>query len=207
MQNVKSYLGSGSRRSLPLRRLSKAVLPGLRGVLQAQELEPRVGHVVIDDPLRDTTLAEAGDGHQGLSLAGDVFDECLDVHPREFRVLNPFRQAPYTAYGLPFRPMATLAERVIEVLRDSKLKPVALAKIAGCSKGLVTQWKDGTAKKMSPVHAENIEQQTGYSRDWLMWGRLPKRIDLAVRRVNSAMMGMTPEQRAQIARMVESFKG
>jgi DNA-binding Xre family transcriptional regulator len=58
--------------------------------------------------------------------------------------------------------MSTLGQRINEMLTEQKLKSTQLADIAGCSKGLVTQWRDGTAKSISPIHAENIEKHTGY---------------------------------------------
>jgi SOS-response transcriptional repressor LexA len=69
---------------------------------------------------------------------------------------------------LPFQ------KRVAEVLQDQEIKPIALARVAGVTKGLVSQWVNGPAQSMSYESAKKLSAKYGYSIDWLMKGTGPK---------------------------------
>lgn len=65
---------------------------------------------------------------------------------------------------------APLADRVKAILDEQKLKPIELAKAAGVTKGLVSQWLSGIAKSMGYEAAAKLNRKYGYDLVWLMKG-------------------------------------
>ncbi|WP_051378320.1 LexA family protein [Derxia gummosa] len=70
-----------------------------------------------------------------------------------------------------------LKDRIQTILDETGIKNVELANAAGCTRALVTQWLDGTAKSISYKHARGICRQHNYRLDWLIEGAGPKRPD------------------------------
>lgn len=66
--------------------------------------------------------------------------------------------------ALPFQ------KRIAEILRDQKIKPSELARVAGVTKSLVSQWVNGPAQSMSYESAKKLNSEFGYAIDWLMKG-------------------------------------
>lgn len=101
------------------------------------------------------------------------------IGARKFRRLNFSCQVAYAPYGIGCLPMA-LTERIQKIITDSrgKIRAVTIARFAGCSKGLVSQWLSGvtgTAKSMNYRHASGIHDNTGYRVEWLIKGELPEK--------------------------------
>jgi hypothetical protein len=97
------------------------------------------------------------------------------IGAKKISVLNEIRQGFCRPYGIGFSTMF-LRDRIVEILADNEgLRPVDIAKWAGCSRGLVTQWMTGETKSMGYRFATKINQRTGYRVAWLMNGELPKR--------------------------------
>lgn len=63
-----------------------------------------------------------------------------------------------------------LQERIAKVLDELKVKPDALAEIAGVSRPAVVQWKNGQTKSILPEAAYKIEDAKGISARWLITG-------------------------------------
>lgn len=66
-------------------------------------------------------------------------------------------------------------ERIAVILSDHPQTLQELATIAGVTKGLVGQWKNGPAKSMSFAAAQRINRKYGYALNWLMKGEPPER--------------------------------
>lgn len=66
--------------------------------------------------------------------------------------------------------------RISCVMDTLALNQSELAKKAGASKSMVSQWLSGLIKSISPKYAFNLQRTTGYSAEWLMTGDGPERI-------------------------------
>lgn len=71
--------------------------------------------------------------------------------------------------------MSTLSVRIELVLKECALclgrePQAALAKLAGTSNSVVSQWLSGGIKSMALKYALNIERNLGYNHIWLMIG-------------------------------------
>ena len=58
-----------------------------------------------------------------------------------------------------------------EMEGNERGKKSRLAKLAGCTRALVTQWLNGERDSMGYEYAENISRNLGYSIDWILTGR------------------------------------
>lgn len=74
-------------------------------------------------------------------------------------------------------PLQARVHEMIEDLRSKGFDQVDIAKVAGVSKGTVTQWLDGSIKSIKMEHAIEIEERFGYSHIWLVMGRGEKLLD------------------------------
>ena len=75
--------------------------------------------------------------------------------------------------------MENIGDRIKAILDETygpvRGRQVRLAEIAGVTKARIGQLlRDPT--KMGHEHAKNIEQKLGYRADWLLYGKLPKRL-------------------------------
>ncbi|MGV3679690.1 MAG: S24 family peptidase [Acidovorax sp.] len=70
--------------------------------------------------------------------------------------------------------MATLQDRIAEIMSSKGLTVGELATIAGVSSSAVTQWKDGPTKSLKTGPAAKIAAATGYSALWVGTGDGPK---------------------------------
>lgn len=68
-----------------------------------------------------------------------------------------------------------LKDRIKEAQGD--LSKAAFARAVGVTGASVTQWLDGTTKSLKGDVATKMERATGYRADWILNGRLPKRVD------------------------------
>lgn len=68
-----------------------------------------------------------------------------------------------------------LKDRIIEA--QGTLTNAKFAKAVGVTGASVTQWRDGTTKSLKGEVAMAMERVTGYRADWILNGRLPKRVD------------------------------
>ena len=93
----------------------------------------------------------------------------------KFRVLYVEPSSPLNREQFRFLYMKPpLGERVRAVLSEQGVKPIELAKVAGVSKGLVSQWLSGQRLSMGYEAAHKINRKYGYSANWLMKGDGPK---------------------------------
>lgn len=70
-----------------------------------------------------------------------------------------------------------LPERIQTVLREiPTIDQVELGRAAGVSKGTVNQWLSGKIKSMKLEYAKGIQKSYGYSVDWLVLGKGPKKV-------------------------------
>lgn len=89
----------------------------------------------------------------------------------EFRTLYRPKSTPLNRGRFRFLYVKPeLRERVLVILDEQKLKPIALAKVAGVSKGLVSQWLKGTRKSMGFDAATKLHKRFGYEIAWLVNG-------------------------------------
>lgn len=86
--------------------------------------------------------------------------------------------------------MATLQERIAELMLMSKLTVGDLADIAGVSSSAVTQWKDGPTKSIKTGPATKLAAKTGYSALWIGTGEGPKKISGWDKNVRQSAAGM-----------------
>lgn len=78
--------------------------------------------------------------------------------------------------------MKTMQERIALIISEmegpERGKQSRLARLAGCTRGLVNQWLSGTNETTDFIYAKNIEQELGYRAEWVMRGTPPlRRID------------------------------
>lgn len=66
---------------------------------------------------------------------------------------------------------------LVEDLKKKGFDQVDVAKVAGVSKGTVTQWLDGSIKSIKLEHAMEIEERFGYNHVWIVLGRGDKMAD------------------------------
>lgn len=98
--------------------------------------------------------------------------------------------------------MKTMQERINKILSDmegpDRGKQTRLAEIAGCTRGLVSQWIAGSNESMGYQYAKNIEAKLGFSADWVMQGTPPMRTkpeQSDVETTSGAMVYSFPENR------------
>lgn len=72
--------------------------------------------------------------------------------------------------------MSTLQERITEMV-DAGFPVGRLAKAAGVTSSAVSQWKSGQTKTMQAESALGLEDSTGYRAEWIVLGRLPKKVE------------------------------
>ncbi|MCO7641903.1 helix-turn-helix domain-containing protein [Pseudomonas sp. S 311-6] len=60
---------------------------------------------------------------------------------------------------------------LMEDLKNKGFDQVDVAKVAGVSKGTVTQWLDGSIKSIKLEHAMELEERFGYNHVWIVLGR------------------------------------
>lgn len=73
--------------------------------------------------------------------------------------------------------MSTLSERVRTILDEHpELDQLAFGRIAGVTKGAVTQWLSGDIKSMKLEYAVRIQKRLGYSALWLVLDDGPQKI-------------------------------
>lgn len=61
------------------------------------------------------------------------------------------------------------------ILDDQKIRQAELVKVAGVSKGLVSQWLNDQRESMGYDAAQKIHRKYGYAMDWLMTGKGTKK--------------------------------
>ena len=72
--------------------------------------------------------------------------------------------------------MATLQERIAELMAATGLTVGGMADIAGVSSSAVTQWKDGPTKSLKTGPATKLANATGFSAMWIATGEGPKKL-------------------------------
>ena len=72
--------------------------------------------------------------------------------------------------------MATLQERIAELMAATGLTVGGMADIAGVSSSAVTQWKDGPTKSLKTGPATKLANATGFSAMWIATGEGPKQL-------------------------------
>lgn len=73
----------------------------------------------------------------------------------------------------------SFTNRISELIKDLKtqgIRKYEIADVAGYSRGITTQWENGTTTSISPEGAINIEKKYGYNHRWLLFGEQPKLI-------------------------------
>lgn len=70
---------------------------------------------------------------------------------------------------------STLAERIKEAMEGASLRPADLARATKKTSGAVAMWLGGGIKSLKAESAAALEAVTGYSADWIVTGKLPKR--------------------------------
>ena len=76
-------------------------------------------------------------------------------------------------YYITFRVLNmnnSTSERVALMLSELDLDQVEFGKLAGASKSVVNQWLSGLIQKVGPKYAYNLERNTGYRKEWIMFG-------------------------------------
>lgn len=73
--------------------------------------------------------------------------------------------------------MDTASDRVKHMIEFLNVDQVEFAKSAGASKSVVNQWLNGLIKSISSKYAYEIEKNTGFRKEWVMFGQEPDRID------------------------------
>jgi phage repressor protein C with HTH and peptisase S24 domain len=71
--------------------------------------------------------------------------------------------------------MSTLADRIKEAMEGASLRPADLARATKKTSGAVAMWLGGGIKSLKAESAAAIEAVTGYSAEWIVTGKLPKR--------------------------------
>lgn len=71
----------------------------------------------------------------------------------------------------------TMKDRIAEAIDSTGLSDSAFAKRMGKSKGVVTQWRDGTIKSLKAETAQAMQDITGYRSEWLISGKGQKKVD------------------------------
>ncbi|NKI94736.1 S24 family peptidase [Rhizobacter sp. SG703] len=71
--------------------------------------------------------------------------------------------------------MSTLAERIKEAMEGASLRPADLARATKKTSGAVTMWLGGGIKSLKAESAAALEAVTGYSAEWIVTGKLPKK--------------------------------
>ncbi len=96
---------------------------------------------------------------------------CVGVHGQKYRTLNHAKASKL--YKCLFRVLdmnTTTSERVALMISELEIDQTAFGKLAGASKSVVNQWLSGSIKKVGPKYAYNIEQNSGYRKEWVMFG-------------------------------------
>ena len=70
-----------------------------------------------------------------------------------------------------------MKDRISEAINSTGLSNVEFARRMGKSKGVVTQWLDGTIKTLKADTAHRMQEVTGYRSDWLVFERGEKLVD------------------------------
>lgn len=83
--------------------------------------------------------------------------------------------------SITFPTVETISDRIAEILREmdgpERGRQTRLAEIAGFSKALVGQLLDNPSRKLGHEYAKRIEERMGWRADWLLYGKLPKKVD------------------------------
>lgn len=69
-----------------------------------------------------------------------------------------------------------MKDRIAEALASTGLSQTEVARRLKKSKGIVTQWLNGTVKSLKAETAQDLQDLTGYSSGWLATGQGEKRI-------------------------------
>jgi transcriptional regulator with XRE-family HTH domain len=69
----------------------------------------------------------------------------------------------------------TLKDRIKEAMESAGLKHAELARATGKTNAAVTQWLDGSTKSLKADTATRLELATGFSAEWLVSGKGPKK--------------------------------
>lgn len=94
---------------------------------------------------------------------------------QKFRALYDDKSSPLNDHRFRFLDVnPSLKERVDLILKEQTLKPVELAKAAGVTKGLVSQWQKGDRQSMGYDAATRLSRKYGYAVKWLINGEPPK---------------------------------
>jgi len=76
--------------------------------------------------------------------------------------------------------MTTLQERIRDILEEVYQSrrgcQAALARVAGVSRGLITQILENPSQTLGYEYAKNIERELGYRVEWILEGKGPKKI-------------------------------
>lgn len=71
--------------------------------------------------------------------------------------------------------MSTLADRIKEAMEGAQLRPADLARATKKTSGAIAMWLSGGIKSLKAESAASLESATGYSADWIVTGKLPKK--------------------------------
>lgn len=71
----------------------------------------------------------------------------------------------------------SMKDRIAEAIDSTGLTDSAFAKRMGKSKGVVTQWRDGSIRSLKAETAQSMQDITGYRSEWLISGKGPKNVE------------------------------
>jgi hypothetical protein len=108
--------------------------------------------------------------------AAQPVNQVRNVHMTEFRTLDGYSSRSLNGQRFRFLYMGEpLSARVRTILDDQKIRQAELVKVAGVSKGLVSQWLNDQRESMGYDAAQKIHRKYGYAMDWLMTGKGTKK--------------------------------
>lgn len=129
------------------------------------------GHVVA--PLRNGRATDAEDGGKLLDGACKG-DGLLCLHALNFSRLKAQCASTLKRLDGSISAMPTLADRIIEAMGE--MPQAEFSRRVGVSESAVNQWRLGKTKSLKAATATSIQSVTGYSAQWLVTGKGPKRI-------------------------------
>lgn len=73
--------------------------------------------------------------------------------------------------------MSTLRDMALEIMADLNIDQAGLARLAEVTQASVSQWLHGPTKTMAPGPAFAIQRKSGWSAEYLLTGKGPKKMD------------------------------
>ena len=101
--------------------------------------------------------------------------------------------------------MPSLASRIQEIRKHTKLNKVQFGKLAGVSHAAVGQWEGGETKSLKFEALMRIQKETGYDANWIDTGKGSKfvtdRADPQRDRVQQKIAALSTERKQQLNKM------